>query len=262
MCSRLSALLCLSCLTFSGCTVKEDRGSCPCSLRLAFEGSCLTGPVALAWRICNMDIGFISGYDEQPGELMLNTPRCVADMYVCVSEISAMNESGGLDIGFGDDCPPVFCCRADVECRGDYAESVVGLHKNYAELSCILEHSDALGHELEYSVIGNVCGYDGEGTPVHGPFRYMLGCRKNSSGTMLADVRLPRQTDNSLKLDVCSPDGDLLREFSLGEYISASGYDWSAEDLENIVIQINIASTKLSVNVLTEGREAHLSYSL
>lgn len=258
---RIPALLCLSCL-IAGCSVKEDRGECPCSLRLVFDDACLSGPVDLACMLLNADMASVSSYGEIPDEITLDVPRCLADMCVNVSGVGLMNESGGLDIAEGYDCPPVFCCRTEVDCRRDYAEGVIDFHKNYAELSCVLEHSETLGTGLGYSVAGNVCGYDAGGSPVAGPFQCTLKCRKNSSGTMLAEVALPRQTDNSLKLKVSAPDGELLREFALGEYIAASGYDWSAEDLEDMVIRINIASTTLSVNILSGNQEIHLSYRI
>ena len=261
MCFRIAALLCISYL-IDGCSFKEDRGECPCSLRLVIDDACLSGPVDLAWTILNADMASVSAYGEIPDAITLDVPRCLADICVNVSGPGVMNKSGGLDIAAGDDCPPVFRCRTKVDCRRDYAEGMMDFHKNYAELSCVLEHSGALGPGLEYCVEGNVCGYDVEGAPVPGPFQCALKCRKNSSGTMLAEVALPRQTDNSLKLKVSAPDGELLREFALGEYIAASGYDWSAADLEDIVIRINIASTTLSVNILSGNQEIHLSYRI
>ena len=60
---------------------------------------------------------------------------------------------------------------------------------------------------------------------------------------------MPRQMDNSIVLEV--NDGtSVLKTFALGEYISASGYDWSAPDLGDITVGIDYTRTKLTVSVL------------
>lgn len=259
---RNAASLCLCGLIFSGCSVKEDRDSCPCSLHLTIGGERPPGPVDLAWRIRETDSGSMTAYGEIPAEMTLDVPRCLADLCVTVSEAGCMNDSGGMDIALGDDCPSVFRGRTEADCRSGYAESMISLYKNYSELTCVLEHSGALGPGLDYRITGNVSGYDAYGMPLPGIFNCSLECRKNSSGTFLADVGVPRQIDNSLRLEVSAADGELLRRFALGEYIAASGYDWTAQELEDIVIKINIASTTLSVNVLSGNREIYLSYRL
>jgi hypothetical protein len=42
----------------------------------------------------------------------------------------------------------------------------------------------------------------------------------------------------------------VLKTFALGEYIHASGYDWSAADLEDITVGIDYTRTKLIISVL------------
>lgn len=259
---RSAASICLFGLVFSGCSVKEDRGSCPCSLHLTIGGERPPGPVDLAWRIRDTDSGSMFSYGEIPEGMTLDVPRCLADLYVTVSDAGCLNGSGGMDITLGDDCPSVFWGRSEADCRSGYAEAMIGLCKNYSELTCVLEHSGALGPELDYRITGNVCGYDACGTPLPGSFSCSLECRKNSSGTFLAEIGIPRQIDNSLMLEVSAHDGELLRKFALGEYIAASGYDWTAQALEDMVIKINIASTTLSVNVLSGNKEVYLSYRL
>lgn len=260
MCFRVSALSCLVCLTCAGCTVKEDRGDCPCSLHLDIDGPDVFGSVDLSWLIRNSGAGAVSAFDKLPEVLSLDVPRCLGDVCVNVCEEGLLDEDGGLVIELGEDCPPVYFCKTEVDCRSEYVEEVVALHKNYSELTCVLEHSESLGIGLNYCIAGNICGYDADGTPRTGPFRCSLNCRRNSSGMVLANVGLPRQSDSSLTLDVTAPDGELLREFALGEYIAASGYDWDAQSLEDIVIRIDIATTSMDVEVFSGNKEIHLSY--
>ena len=60
-----------------------------------------------------------------------------------------------------------------------------------------------------------------------------------------AENGLPVQMDGSLRLNVMAYDGTLLRSFALGEYILQSGYDWNAEDLEDIRIEVDIVHSSL-----------------
>lgn len=262
MCFRVEALLCAAILIISGCSVKENRSRCPCSLFLTFANTGFDGPVDLAWTMFGTNEGNVTEYDELPGTVSLSVGRVMSDLRVIVAGAGVLDKSGDFVIPPGEDCSPCFIGREYLDCRGEFAETVMTLHKNYAMLSCVLVNGNALGRGLEYYVKGSVCGYGTDGAIISGTFSCPLKYRKSSAGTILAEVGIPRQTDTSLKLEVSSPEGKLLRTFALGEYIAASGYDWNADDLEDIVIQINIAATDLSVVVLTGSGEIHLSYTL
>ena len=57
-------------------------------------------------------------------------------------------------------------------------------------------------------------------------------------------MNVPRQKDNTLKLDIVSGDG-AVRTFAIGNYIEASGYSWDSEDLKDIALEIDYSRTML-----------------
>ena len=59
---------------------------------------------------------------------------------------------------------------------------------------------------------------------------------------------LPRQMDASLVLEV-NDGSETLKNFALGEYVKACGYDWSEDDLKDISVRIDYARTKVVVEV-------------
>ena len=119
----------------------------------------------------------------------------------------------------------------------------VELWKNYCKLSICVE--DAEHFPFGLAVRGSVAGYGVNGFPINGDFFYEVNEYSSDVWTM----SLPRQTDNSIVLEV--NDGtDVLKTFALGEYILASGYDWSAANLEDITVGIDYTRTKLTVAVL------------
>ncbi|MBO7547737.1 MAG: hypothetical protein J6T07_04760, partial [Bacteroidales bacterium] len=46
-----------------------------------------------------------------------------------------------------------------------------------------------------------------------------------------------------------------LRSFAVGEYLAAAGYDWTAPDLEDIRLEIDLASTAVRLLAATEVPE-------
>lgn len=59
---------------------------------------------------------------------------------------------------------------------------------------------------------------------------------------------LPRQNDASLRLDLMDGSG-LLKSFALGNYMTMSGYDWTAQDLQDASVTVDFACTKITVSV-------------
>ena len=70
---------------------------------------------------------------------------------------------------------------------------------------------------------------------------------------------LPRQSDASLMLYI--DDGDTsVKAFALGQYIVSGGYDWTADDLEDISVSIDFAQTEVLVTV--DGWESVYDYDV
>ena len=138
----------------------------------------------------------------------------------------------------------------------------VELHKEFCTVSFTLG-KDGYSSPYDIEVWGNVAGVSAwDLMPVQGEFRY-APILKNG----VYQVRVPRQVDNSLELvmleipdqvgyDGRSPvgagdDGEraVVDRLPLGEYIARSGYDWTAEDLADVNVALDLEMQQVMITV-------------
>lgn len=244
----LAAAFCLSC-------IKEDRSGCPCLLRMEFvdsDGKLPEGVLIVS--IAGESYSRMETVDPSALEdpLEFEVPRTGVRVNVWSEDAAPMVVDGdGLVIPFGDDCPPVrmnsLLVDTDCECRSEK----LAVLKNYCHLTVVMEDADA-GYPYDLSVSGNVDGYGLDGLPRHGRFcHYLPPSASTSSGSgeqLTRDIFLPRQSDSSLMLEI-SENASVLKTFAIGNYIAQSGYDWTREELEDIVVRIDYACTRLEITV-------------
>ena len=139
----------------------------------------------------------------------------------------------------------------------------VELHKEFCTVSFTLgEEGYSSPYRIE--VWGNVAGVSAwDLMPVQGEFRY-APILKNG----VYQVRVPRQVDNSLELvmleipDQVGYDGEempgqagddgertVVDRLPLGEYIARSGYDWTAEDLADVNVALDLEMQQVMITV-------------
>ena len=53
-----------------------------------------------------------------------------------------------------------------------------------------------------------------------------------------------------------------MRTFSIGEYIIESGYDWTAESLEDVNVEIDYAKTEVSFTVNDWEKTVHFDVEI
>ena len=138
----------------------------------------------------------------------------------------------------------------------------VELHKGFCTVSFTLG-DEGYSSPYDIEVWGNVAGVSSwDLMPVKGDFRY-APVQKNG----VYQVRVPRQEDNSLELvmlempdqaghDGRSPvgardDGEraVVDRLPLGEYIARSGYDWTAEDLADVNVALDLEMQQVMITV-------------
>ena len=119
----------------------------------------------------------------------------------------------------------------------------VELHKEFCTVSFTLgEEGYSSPYRIE--VWGNVAGVSAwDLMPVQGEFRY-APMQKNG----VYQVRVPRQEDNSLEL-VMVEDSEIVDRLPLGEYIARSGYDWTAEDLADVNVALDLEMQQVMITV-------------
>lgn len=231
-------------MALSGC-VKEHRGLCPCRLLLDFS-SLDTSVVSLARiNIVGPD-GYVFddfvGVESFAEEALVLVPKgdCWLNVY-CGEQGMAVPERG-LQIPYGDECPPVYMQSAYLDTDCELVSRQVLVRKNYCRLSVFV--ADVEHFPFSLAVKGMVAGYGADGTPADGDFFHKVETVSDEGWT----ISVPRQTDDSMLLEV-SDGTDVLKTFALGKYICASGYDWNAADLSDITVGIDYTRTKLTVSV-------------
>lgn len=239
----MTCILCMS--VFAGCSIKEDRSVCPCRLVLDFSDVDTLTVRAADLMVSSSDglifkdsvdfaaVGKEYVADVPHGELMVNVWSGAEGFH---------DEDEGIVIPFGYGCPPVFMHSSSVDAVGEICREKVVMHKNHCRLSVEVKGRDDVPYSL--TVRGNVCGYMTDGSPAEGAF----SCVAYPDGGGKVTVSLPRQLDNSLLLDIDDGSG-IMKTFALGEYIAASGYDWTAPDLEDLSIVVDYFATVLTIHV-------------
>lgn len=231
-----------------GCSVKESRDECPCILSLIYDAS--SREMIAEGISVRIEMSGENGREVRDS-FFRSEETTVFRTAVCRGTMKALSVWPGstpledpgsglwIRIPEGMQCPEIWTGLAVTDTERDEASADIKLRKNYCNIFMTLTGG---GEGLEFVVRGNVCGYDCDGIPVHGPFSATAVAQEGSRSSY--SVKVPRQADNSLKLDIFSSDGG-LRTFAIGNYIDSSGYDWTSEDLKDINLEINYAATSV-----------------
>ena len=239
----LSVFILLAVMT--GCTVKEERGACPCRLFLDLMHVDIAAMSPLSI--------FVASEERIEHEAFLNAADIpdVYEAFVPRTELKVMGWSGGdgyasdkgLNIPLGYDCPPVYIHSSMLHAEGESVRDTVVLRKNHCVMR--IRFIDPEGFSA-MTVRGAVSGFDMHGNPKPGDFRYY--CQVEDGAPASTQVCLPRQTGDPLYLDVADMAGK-VKTFPLREYIAAAGYDWSEPDLKDLSLTLNYTLTTVSLIV-------------
>lgn len=243
--------------SFSSCTVLEDRGECPCYLNFAHKG-------------------FNPGSYEGTMEVVVFGEKLVSDGVHSVSRLKdgtdeipvpkgivRMGGIGGLSSGrvldslmvipAGSDCDPIYAFSSTAEAFGEVAYVCGTIRKNHSVIRIVMENSSGDVYPFSVRLRSNVSGMNLLTLePVEGLFSH--NASKEAEGVF--SMRLPRQKDDSLVLEILKADGseEKIDELPLGTYlVDGLGYDWTALDLADINVYINYSRSIISVNVSDWG---------
>jgi len=264
-----SKMLCNNCLfvavalfaalsAMSACTVLEERSSCPCCMFLDMSDPANYGSDSLLVSLSgpgfsrSLRIGR-DGYAAGE-EVMVPRAQTIAVNVVDKSLEKFCSEHGVL-IPKGQQCPEAYMVCGECDSSPEQVSYPVRLCKNYCGVSLSFESKDSDLYDM--TVEGNVCGYDTAGVPLEGTFDYAPDFDEQSR----CYFRLPRQKDGSLRLAITShkkqygpmaassQQEDDTQYLSLGAYIIQSGYDWTKQDLDDILIRIDFASATIAISL-------------
>ena len=252
----ISAICCL--LSCVSCSIKEDRMACPCRLVLDFSGND-TVSVRSARLLVNASEGFCLAdtltCEDFEDKYMVSVPRGEVNVLAWYGCEGSVGRNEGLKIPYGEDCPEVYMDFFDIEAVAEETRHEVRLTKNHCRTTICVKTEEDFPYRL--LVKGDIDGYEPDGLPSYGSFMYEL----ELSDSMTGQVTLPRQRDESLLLEVL--DGDsVLKVFTLGRYISATGYDWSAENLEDLTLSLDYTHNLIGITIGNWDKEHHFDISI
>lgn len=237
------------------CSVKEDRGECPCYLQLVpNEGRKMAESGGFLVHVYN-DEHSVEVLDSIPWKSFAKnnyeTPIARGRKTVCcISGVSAQIAEGELLlIEHGHQADSIFACSEMLDAIRETVSSRVVSNKQYTNVFMKYKGSGDSGFPYCFVLRGNVCGINMRTLqPVPGAFEYRTGVPDKLD---IIRFRLPRQMDASLMLDIYDKDdGKLIDSYAVGESIVDSGFDWTAADLDDIYIGIDKYPNTITVTVL------------
>lgn len=269
--------------TCPGCSVKEDRDLCPCTLVLEFPDEdaerlqngvtvCMRGYSDDGFSLCDTLLAGqpASGGASDGVSYSYEVPKGDIDLAVAYSAdglAGELNSSGKwIEFDEGRPCPSIWTCCEKVSARADRVTVPVRLHKNFCRIDIQVRDVDGEEFPFKLRVRGNVNGYGLDGKPARGAFLCDAesaetegtgteseipgsGTASESTGSIHGyAVTVPRQTDDSLILEIVTGDG-VAKSFAIGNYIASSGYDWASADLKDICLEIDYARTVISFTI-------------
>ena len=233
---HLCIALLLTCL--QACSVKEDRSNCACRLTVDLS-SCAGASEMIRLRVCTQDQvierDFIPGEDSPYYEIPVSKGSCSLEAFLCPQGLQA--GSGGISVAPGDGCPEIYAFASAFDASGETAGQKVTLHKQFANVTLLLEDSPWDSPECRFTVKAPSSGISLPDLGVlEGGFRYEIPY----GGPGERSFRLPRQLESQaggIVLELASPDGR-TQTVELGRMLLEAGFDWNAEDLGDAVLSI------------------------
>ena len=209
------------------CSVKEDRGDCPCYLTVDAE------------RVVSVDgwFGTKSLFNVNGGFVDRQVPRGVVDIVA---------SHGRFSVPEGQQMDSLFARRIPVNTDGESAYARVTLCKNFATIELDFKDEDDGRTDYDLLATGTISGVDARSlNPEEGSFSFVP--EPNTDGRGYA-FRVPRQKDETLKL-LLSKDGNIVETIDLGHLIAKTGFDWKAESLGDIAILCDLPAHTFTITV-------------
>ena len=243
---RLGLILIL--LLLSACSVREDRSSCPCLLSVALEAAPLT------LRVAGEDFLLVQDFPRDT-LVRIKVPRSGVELEALRG--AEFRQDGSVRIPYGYDSPPVFVDVCRVETDAETAEVLLHPDKSFCSLSIDFDGPPGAGEPYRVDIRGEVDGWNPDGTLSGGEF----SCRFSPDSEGKATVRLPRQMDSSLMMDILFADR-IVRTFALGETIAGSAYDWGAKELSDLSLTLKLSLTDFHFKTELWVEDVHLQIEI
>ena len=224
------------------CSIKEDRDGCPCWMTVEMPGQVRHDSAVILRLHGNYDEGAMDyaykiseSIKADVGILEYEVPRGSVG-------VSVVNPAR-LAVPVGEQMDSLYGFFKMYHTRCESVKCDVELHKEFCTVSFTLvdEHYES---PYDIEVRGNVSGVSPwDLVPVSGAFKYAPVAEEG-----VYRLRIPRQVDASLEMVMLS-NQEIVSRFPLGEYIIRSGYDWSATDLSDVSVALDLEKQQVMVTV-------------
>ena len=256
-------------LFLSSCSIKEDRDWCPCwmtvnlsdvaesrqyiaeSVVLRLRGNSGEDAVDYAFKMTetmNTEVGSLE-YEVPRGSVGVSAVvfgneihgQAGYDGRKAVNNARYNGDEIRIPIGEQMDSLYGFFKMYNTRCESVLCN--VELHKEFCTVSFTLGE-DGYSSPYDIEVWGNIAGVSAwDLMPIKGDFRYAPMQKKG-----VYRVRVPRQIDASMEMVMLSNQETVIR-LPLGKYIIKSGYDWSAKDLSDVSVALDLEKQQVMVTV-------------
>lgn len=245
----------------TACSIKESRQLCPCWATINLEHfeelmdyEFAITDVITGSRLIEDETVVFSDYAAQPYEKKLEHRIPTTISAACGFEAMS-SHSDSLICERGSEVSRLWTACLTRDCNGDHAWFDLHPHKDYTTITFIvlgIDSSDEFMYDMRVRA-----NYNGirlrDRKPVEGP--YLAYVRPKEAGVMF-DVRVPRQADDEMVLDMLVPRSDRLYTVDdridvipLGPRLKSQGFDWGKEDLDDAVVTIDFARLNANVKV-------------
>ena len=230
----------------SGCTVKEDRGPCPCYLQVSFTDPEEAGAAQLlGWNGSPL---FRERVRIEACRPCWSKPveKGILTVSACKGIDKTVPELHQITIPIHCQADSLYACFEEVDATGDVATARMTLRKQFATVFLDIQKPAETVRSCRFVVEGNTSGFDLlDFSPVPGPFRFLP---VPEDGKDIVTFRVPRQADDSLRITIQPGDG-LEARFPLGDYIRQLGYSWKTEELQDIYVSIDLVRGLVDIRV-------------
>ena len=248
-----SAILIVAICT--GCSVKESREECPSFLNVTLKSNENVSGVANLYGWTSQEV-FRGDVDILPEESTWVRP--VHKEMIILSAVagrrSVLVDGHRIVIPYGQQVDSLYANHQQVDCTGEEAFADVVFQKQFCTVHLDINQTSSNLSAFRFEVDGNSSGFDLLDFSVcEGPYHFEPVPVR---GARVVDFRVPRQKDESLTvrlscLDPSVKSGEYvdMGVVPLGEYIAKTGYDWSAEALQDIYVRADFQRLTVTVSV-------------
>lgn len=240
----MKAAFLLSILFLASCSVKEARNNCPCQVDIDLSDF---AKVSHSVRVKVGEERFQRSLIREDSLQMQLTILREGKLPVAVwSGVKAMTERGDTVRAAGvNTCDSLYLYSDPGENPGENLRVKAVPHKQFASVFLSIQTEPEREAPSQIRVRSDSNGLAlPDGAPVEGA----LEIRADGNGKY--QFRLPRQHPSSLiVLEMEGADGQ-EKSYPLGAWILDSGYDWEAEDLDDLVIGMDLAQWDILVEVI------------